>query len=153
MFYIKIGVSVRGYLKPFTLTISLHGYFYFTGLKVFWMVFAVAGELKKLINESEVIVWDGLQADVIKFCFDLLSGRFSRDCFYSTFKSLVSGIESFQPSNSVLESERKCLLIKVNNMRFSVDFIFNIVGSGPDNLRCEDVKQEVNFYIGNIVVS
>lgn len=117
------------------------------------MVCALSDEFKKLINQSEVLVWDGLQADVIKFCFDLLAGRFSRDCFYSSFKSLVSNLESFQPSNSEIEKERKCLLIKVKNMRFSVDFIFNIVGSGPDNLRCDDIKHEVNFYIGNVVVS
>jgi hypothetical protein len=144
---------MREHLQPNTFTIPPHGYFYFTGLKVFWVVCGLSNELKKLINASEVVIWDGLQADVIKFCFDLLAGRFSRDCFYSSFKNLVSSIESFQPSNSKLEHERKCLLIKVKNMRLSVDFIFNIVGSGPDNLRCEDVKQEVNFYIGNVVVS
>jgi hypothetical protein len=111
-------------------------------------VVAVVNVFQSLVNESELIVFDGIQADIIKLSFDILSGDLSVDSFVSRYNEIVSRLESFKPSNEVLESEQKLLLTKIKDMRFGVGILFEIRSNGVYGIRLDDVKEEVKYYIG-----
>ena len=103
---------------------------------------------QSLVNESELIVFDNIQADVIKLSFDILSGDLSLDSFVSRYNDIVSRLDSFSPRQEVLEHERNLLLRKVKDMRFGVGILFEIRSNGVYGIRLDDVKEEVKYYIG-----
>ena len=110
---------------------------------------AVVNVFQSLVNESELIVFDGIQADIIKLSFDILSGDLSVDSFVSRYNEIVSRLDSFSPRQEVLEHERNLLLRKVKDMRFGVGILFEIRSNGVYGIRLDDVKEEVKYYLGD----